>query len=134
MRYLSVDAVLEIHEECVKFNLFANRDQINSGILSIGNLEYVVIRVEDYDENVEDALFWKAVILLEGIVSSKGHPFIDGNKRTGFEALKTFLSLNGYSFNSEKEKIIEFLREIAEGKKNIYSIKEWVKKNSAKSL
>jgi death on curing protein len=31
------------------------------------------------------------------------HPFIDGNKRTAFAVMDTFITLNGYSFNLSQE-------------------------------
>ena len=34
-----------------------------------------------------------------GFYLIKGHYFFDGNKRTGFAAMATFLKLNGYSMD-----------------------------------
>ncbi|MFN6527914.1 type II toxin-antitoxin system death-on-curing family toxin [Nostoc sp. ChiSLP03a] len=31
------------------------------------------------------------------------HPFIDGNKRTAFAVMLTFLSLNGYTLDASQE-------------------------------
>ena len=64
---------------------------LNEGILSF---VLDLIRTEKlYSENIGD-LFTRAGILLRGIIS--GHPFVDGNKRAGFEATDVFLRMNGY--------------------------------------
>jgi death on curing protein len=35
---------------------------------------------------------------LYAIAIARNHPFVDGNKRTAYVALKTFILLNGYGF------------------------------------
>jgi death-on-curing protein len=45
----------------------------------------------------------------------RNHPFVDGNKRTGFAAMVTFLALNGVAFDPpEVDTTITILR-LAEG-------------------
>ncbi|MGB3641991.1 MAG: type II toxin-antitoxin system death-on-curing family toxin [Rivularia sp. (in: cyanobacteria)] len=34
---------------------------------------------------------------------AKNHPFIDGNKRTAFAVMDTFLRVNGYILNTNNE-------------------------------
>ena len=36
----------------------------------------------------------------------KNHPFIDGNKRTGFLAAALFLEANGFRFNAPEEEVV----------------------------
>ena len=48
-----------------------------------------------------------------GIV--KNHPFIDGNKRTGFILGILFLELNGYRFNASEEASAQAVLELAAG-------------------
>lgn len=48
-----------------------------------------------------------------GIV--RNHPFIDGNKRTGFVAGILFLELNGYSFTASEEDAAEAVLKLAAG-------------------
>jgi death-on-curing protein len=40
-----------------------------------------------------------------GIV--RNHPFIDGNKRTGFVAAATFLLLNGFDLDAPEQEVVE---------------------------
>src|SRR5690606_18566352 len=49
-----------------------------------------------------------------GIVTN--HPFIDGNKRTGFVVLELFLRLNGWELTAEDSDCIYIMLQLAEGK------------------
>lgn len=46
---------------------------------------------------------------------AKNHPFVDGNKRTGFAAADLFLYFNGLSVEAEQEDIIQFVLMVAAG-------------------
>jgi prophage maintenance system killer protein len=48
-----------------------------------------------------------------GIV--RNHPFIDGNKRTGFVVGVLFLELNGFRFNASEEDAAQMVLELASG-------------------
>ena len=48
-----------------------------------------------------------------GIV--RNHPFLDGNKRTGFVVGVLFLELNGYRFNASEEDAAQMILELASG-------------------
>jgi len=62
-----------------------------------------------------------------GIV--KNHPFIDGNKRTGFMAAYTFLGQNGIRFNaSEAEVVIQTLA-LAAGEIDEAAYADWLEKS-----
>lgn len=54
-----------------------------------------------------------AAIYTSGIV--KGHPFVDGNKRTGFVAGILFLELNGYRFTATQEDAANAVLALAAG-------------------
>lgn len=47
--------------------------------------------------------------------SVRNHPFIDGNKRTGFVVGILFLELNGYSFNASEEDAAQAVLNLAAG-------------------
>jgi death on curing protein len=49
-----------------------------------------------------------------GIV--KNHPFLDGNKRTGFVVGILFLELNGYRFTASEEAAAQAVLNLASGK------------------
>ncbi len=54
-----------------------------------------------------------ASILTAGIV--KNHPFVDGNKRTGFTAGAGFLQANGYRFVGSVEMVVKTVLALAAG-------------------
>jgi death-on-curing protein len=44
------------------------------------------------------------------------HPFLDGNKRTAFAVMDTFLRLNGYRLNSTNEEAYKLVLQRVESK------------------
>lgn len=48
-----------------------------------------------------------------GIV--RNHPFVDGNKRTGFVVSTLFLELNGYRFTASEEEAAQAVLKLASG-------------------
>ncbi len=61
----------------------------------------------------EDDIFVLAAAYLNGIV--RNHPFVDGNKRTGYLAAFTFLYVNGYLIEAENAQIVAFVLSVAAG-------------------
>lgn len=60
-----------------------------------------------------------------GIV--RNHPFLDGNKRTGLIAARTFLLLNGVDLKaSQDEKVLIFLQ-LAEGVLTQEELADWIR-------
>jgi death-on-curing protein len=73
-------------------------------------------------------LFDLAASYAFGIV--KNHPFIDGNKRTGFIVAVVFLELNGYKFQaSEVDATLQTLALAAGGISEV-EFAAWLKANS----
>lgn len=58
-------------------------------------------------------MFDLAAAYCVGIVES--HPFLDGNKRTGYLAAHTFLELNGYEVVPNEADIVTVIIGVAEG-------------------
>ncbi len=54
-----------------------------------------------------------AAAYIAGIV--RNHPFIDGNKRTGFVAGALFLELNGFRFTASEENAAQAIMNLAAG-------------------
>ena len=73
-----------------------------SGVRDAGLLKSALARPQQHAVYVDplDPVFLAAVYTA-GIV--KNHPFIDGNKRTGFVLGVLFLELNGYRFTAAQE-------------------------------
>ncbi len=124
IRYLSKEQIVLIHDRIIESY---SKDR---GEMNIGNLEATLERVDGYKGEDSEALFWKATILLERIII--GHPFIDGNKRTAYEATRLFLQGNEYNLIAEEKEVIDFLVLIAKSQKNRFSIKAWLEQHSKK--
>jgi death on curing protein len=58
------------------------------------------------------------------------HPFVDGNKRSGFMLAATFLELNGLSFTATEESVVEQTLALAAGKLKQAGYAAWLKANS----
>jgi death-on-curing protein len=66
--------------------------------------------------------------LISGIV--RNHPFVDGNKRTGFLVGVLFLELNGLRFIASEEDATQAVRLLAAGDLDEDSFKNWLRANS----
>ena len=60
----------------------------------------------------------------------RNHPFVDGNKRTSFEAMRLMLRLNGYDVKASWDEKFNFVMSVANKKTNEQGITEWLKKHS----
>lgn len=96
-------------EECLAFHsmLIANFGGGN-GIRDEGKLDAALNRPKQQYHYEAADLLQLAATYASGIVT--GHPFIDGNKRTGLLACQLFVESNGYRFEaSEEEAAIQIL-------------------------
>lgn len=82
-----------------------------AGIRDEGMLELALARPLQKQAYGEPDLCDLAAAYLFGIV--KNHPFVDGNKRTGFAAADLFLYFNGLSIEAEQEDIVQFVLMVA---------------------
>jgi death-on-curing protein len=58
------------------------------------------------------------------------HPFLDGNKRTGFLVAAVFLEVNGCVFTASEESVVQNTVALAAGKLNEADYAVWLKANS----
>ena len=84
-----------------------------AGIRDEGMLESALGRPLQKEAYGQPDLSDLAAAYLFGIV--KNHPFIDGNKRTGFAAADLFLYFNDYSLETANEDIIQLVLLVAAG-------------------
>jgi death on curing protein len=61
------------------------------------------------------------------------HPFLDGNKRTGFMVAAVFLEVNGYILTATEEAVVENTLALAAGRLKEKDHAAWFKDNSRKS-
>lgn len=69
-----------------------------------------------------------AAAYASGIV--KNHPFLDGNKRTGFMMGAGFLERNGFVFHATEPEAVVRTLALAAGQMDMAAYAEWLKANS----
>ena len=98
------------------------------GIRDEGLLESALNKPRHLFSYGKPTVFEMAASYAVGIV--KNHPFLDGNKRTGFVAAALFIEANGFSFQaSEEEAVLETLA-LAAGESTEADYAAWLAKNS----
>jgi len=60
----------------------------------------------------------------------KSHPFVDGNKRTGFMAAFLFLGINKIDFNAEESDVVLSTLAVAANEMNEAAYAEWLEAHS----
>jgi len=75
-------------------------------------------------------LFLTTAKLVSWIIT--GHPFIDGNKRTGIECADIFLRKNGYYLEIGVENGVDFGLKVAKNMMDVQEIRRWLKENARK--
>lgn len=123
--YPTLQEVIAIHEQVIE------RTGGESGPLNMGNLEFVLdqISTEFYGRPSGD-IFTQAAVLIRGIIC--GHPFVDGNKRTGFSSADLFLRLNGYYIDVDVLDGVGFTVAVATAIFDIEDTRLWLKKHIKK--
>lgn len=108
IRWLLIDRVVAIHSRQIA------EHGGGDGVRDIGLLESALARPENiaaYEPAADIASLAAAYAF--GIV--KNHPFIDGNKRTGYVVMETFLIKNGYELNATPADKYTTILQLAEG-------------------
>ena len=72
----------------------------------------------------------KAAAIIESII--RNHPFIDGNKRTGYVLMRLILMDHGLDITANHKDKYDFVISIASGDLNYDQIKEWIKDHMIK--
>lgn len=66
-----------------------------------------------------------------GIVQN--HPFVDGNKRTAYVVMRTFLKLNGYDIQASDEEKYQIWIDLAAGKLVEEELASWIREHLSPS-
>lgn len=120
-----IQEVLAIHEQVVKIH------GGSAGIRDIGGLKSAIARpFQSFGgEDLYPTAFEKAAAIGESLIMN--HPFVDGNKRTGYVLLETLLRIEGYKISASDDKLYDFVIDISTGKLHFEQIVEWLKANTA---
>jgi death on curing protein len=80
-------------------------------------------------EDLYPTVFEKAAAIAESIIIN--HPFVDGNKRTGFLAMIAILKNENFQLVISNEEIYNFTIKISTGEIKFEEIVEWLKNNTS---
>ncbi len=98
-----------------------------SGIRDPGQLDAALFRPQTgyyADIIAEAAALWESL--------SQNHPFVDGNKRTAFAAMFTFLSVNDVEITADADRAWTFLSRLyEEGDFDFAALDTWLRDNTA---
>lgn len=123
---ISIDDILQLHK--LSIEKFGG----SHGLRDFGLLESAVARPYQTfgGEDLYPEIFGKAAAITESIIIN--HPFIDGNKRTGFLAMFTMLKEDNYRLTVNQEAAYIFTIKISTGEINFEGIVDWLKNNTSK--
>ena len=120
---ISIKEVEEFHQILIEAFGGAN------GIRDLAALESALARpFQTFDDNeLHPTPIHKAAALIESILIN--HPFVDGNKRTGYVLMRIYLISNGLDIQASQEEKYDFVINIASGQTKFESIHEWLAKH-----
>ena len=117
---IEVEEIEQIHKILIEF--FGG----SQGIRDLSALKSALARpFQTFEKSdLHSTIVSKAAALIESILIN--HPFIDGNKRTGYVAMRSFLISNGLDIEATQDEKYQFVVNIASGKIRLEEIKEWI--------
>lgn len=99
------------------------------GVRDKGLLESALARPRQLFEYNNPDLCRLAAAYVVGMV--KNHPFVDGNKRTGFLAGSIFLEINGLKLEANEPDATHTIMELAAGSLSEDDLAEWFRRNTS---
>lgn len=120
MKYLSKKQLLLIHSRCLQ------KSGGIDGIREERGLDSAIALPQQGFGGIEfyPTLAEKAAIL--GFAIILNHPFLDGNKRTGFLAMEMFLLINGYEIIENVDRMEEMILRVAAGEVKKDDFTQWL--------
>ena len=98
------------------------------GVRDEGLLESALARPQHLAAYGDPDIFNLAAAYAFGIVSN--HPFIDGNKRTGFLATYSFLWVNGWHLQTSEVDAYMIVMSLAQKEISESTFADWLRKNA----
>jgi death-on-curing protein len=121
-RWLRVEAVLAIHDR-----LLAEHGG-SAGVRDEALLDSALTRPRNLIAYGKPSMFDLAAAYACGII--KNHPFIDGNKRTGFMAALVFLGINQIDLVAEESDVVRRTLAVAANEISEESYASWLEEHS----
>ena len=102
-----------------------------AGVRDEGLLESALSKPRNLFAYPSPTLIELAASYAAGIILN--HPFLDGNKRTGFMAAAIFIEVNGLVLGATEESVVEKTLALAAGRLNETGYAAWLKASSRKA-
>lgn len=124
MKYLYPKQVLYLHDQIIQ------RSGGLGGLRDQNLLESAVYRsqVTFGGQDLYPDLFGKVAALGHSLILN--HPFADGNKRTGFEAMRLMLRFNGYDLRASSRHKFDFVMKVAVKELTEQEMADWLRRKS----
>ncbi len=118
-----LDDILQVHQFSI------DKYGGGTGVREMSSLESAIARpFQTFDgKDLYSTIFEKSAALAESLIVN--HPFVDGNKRTGFLAMANLLEEDGFFLVSSQENAYDFTIKISTGEIKFEQIVEWLKQN-----
>jgi death-on-curing protein len=116
--WLSIELVLAIHEEQIA--QFGGAE----GIRDQGALESALARAKNRWLYEEAPIVSIGAAYAFGI--ARNHAFVDGNKRTAFVSMATFLGLNDIGLQASEEEAVVIILALAAGEIEEEELARWI--------
>lgn len=125
---ISTEQVLKMHTILIEKFGGAN------GVRDLGGLESALARPFQTfgGEYLYPGVFEKAAAIGESLIMN--HPFVDGNKRTGYLLMETLLRHESYKITATDNDLYTFVINISTGSIAFAEIVEWLKNNTTLSV
>lgn len=122
---ITLEDILLLHSDSLK--KYGGGD----GVRDVGLLESAIVRpFQTFDGgDLYSTIIEKAAALAESLIIN--HPFVDGNKRTGFLAMAALLLEEGALLTASQEDAYNFTISVSTGELKFEQIVEWLKANTA---
>ena len=102
----------------------------SDGIRDKGLLESALFRPQNKYNYGNPTIFDLAAAYSYGI--AQNHPFIDGNKRTSYVVMRTFLKLNGYDIRASAIEKYQMWMRLANNQIDEVKLAKWITNKSVK--
>jgi death-on-curing protein len=123
LRWLSLTSAVNLHEMVLEASGGC------AGVRDVG----LVARALDQPMNY--LAYWEPEVSVFDLAARycvaivRGHPFVDGNKRTAFLAALTFLMLNGHPSEPPESEVADMMVAVAEKRAEFPEVTAWLAAN-----
>ncbi len=120
----TITQVLEIHHQAIDLHGGSN------GIRDVEGLESAIARPFQTfgGENLYPTHIEKSAAIIESMIMN--HPFVDGNKRTGYILGRLIMLLADSDFIAIEDEKYQFVIDVSTGTFRFEEIVEWIKSHS----